>query len=75
MIDGNERRLDGIKSKIIHLTYNSENASVSRNSRLFYAKGDYITFIDSDDEFLENYIKRIIEKIEEGFYYYYYYTL
>lgn len=67
----NERRLDSIKAKVVHLATNSGNASVPRNLGLFYAKGDYIAFIDSDDDVTPNYIEKIFEKIEEGFDYCY----
>lgn len=63
----NEYELDKLKAKVVHCSFNSGNASTPRNIGLFYAKGDYITFIDSDDDVTGNYIKLILEKIEEGF--------
>lgn len=66
-----ERKLDKIKAKVVHLGYNSGNASIPRNLGLFYAKGDYISFIDSDDNVASNYVQKILEKINEGFDYCY----
>lgn len=66
-----ERKLDKIKAKVVHLGYNSGNASIPRNLGLFYAKGDYIAFIDSDDNVTSNYVEKILKKIDEGFDYCY----
>ena len=62
----NEQKLDEIGAKVIHLPINSGNASVPRNVGLDNATGKYITFIDSDDMVSNEYIKKILEKINEG---------
>ena len=62
-----ERKLDDIKARVVHLSTNSGNASTPRNMGLIYAKGEYIAFIDSDDDVADNYIEKILEKIDEGF--------
>lgn len=67
----NERELDTINARVFHLTSNSGNPSTPRNLGLFYAKGEYIAFIDSDDDVEPNYVKKILEKIDEGFDYCY----
>ncbi len=58
-----EKRLDDIDAKIIHLENNSGGASVPRNIGLDNAKGKYITFIDADDMVSDNYISKIMDKI------------
>lgn len=66
-----DERLDSFNARVVHLTNNSGNASVPRNIGMFLSKGDYITFIDSDDYVLPNYIDKIFQKIDEGFDYCY----
>ena len=39
----------------------------ARNKGLDVAEGDYIAFIDSDDMIAENYIEKVMEKIDSGF--------
>ena len=60
----NEKELDNLKAKVIHLEYNSGNASRPRNIGLEVAKGEYIVFIDSDDLVYDNYVETIINKID-----------
>jgi len=67
----NEKELDLLKAKVIHLPVNSGNASKPRNVGLDNALGEYIAFIDSDDMVTANYIEKIMEKIAEGFDYCY----
>ena len=66
-----DKRLDSIKAHVIHLEYNSGNASIPRNVGLSFAQGDYIAFIDSDDNVTEDYVETILNKTEEGFDYCY----
>lgn len=49
--------------KIIRLNENSGGASVPRNAGLDIAKGKYIGFIDADDMIADDYIEKILNKI------------
>lgn len=59
----NEKGLDNLKAKVIHLPTNSGGASIPRNVALENATGEYITFIDADDLITEDYIKQLLDKI------------
>ena len=61
----NEKELDNLGVKVIHLSENSGNASVPRNIGIDNAQGKYITFIDSDDMVSDDYIELILNKIKE----------
>ena len=56
----NDSRQDG-RVKVIH----KENGGLSdaRNAGILQAKGEYITFIDSDDTIAEDTLSLVIEKI------------
>lgn len=69
----NEKKLDKLKAKVIHLKQPSGNASYPRNVGLDNAKGKYICFIDSDDIVELDYVDTILTKIDsEDFDYCYY---
>lgn len=59
----NEKELDNLKAKVIHLKENSGVAGKPRNIGLDNAKGDYIAFIDSDDLVSEDYIQTLMPKL------------
>ena len=61
----NEKELDDLGATVYHLKNNSGNASIPRNTGINFSKGEYITFIDSDDMVSKDYIERIINKIRE----------
>lgn len=60
----NEKELDKLKAKVIHLPTNSGGASKPRNVALNIAKGDYIAFIDSDDMIRHDYIEKVLNSLK-----------
>jgi glycosyltransferase involved in cell wall biosynthesis len=62
----NEKDFDVLGVKVIHLEENSGNASIPRNIGIENARGEYITFIDSDDMVAPNYIEEVTKKIKES---------
>ena len=60
-----EKELDKMKAKVIHLKTNSGNASKPRNIGLDNAQGDYIAFVDSDDQVSSNYVEEILRKTKQ----------
>lgn len=60
----NEKALDNLKAKVIHLPNNSGGASRPRNVALNVAKGDYIAFIDSDDMVRADYIEKVLNSLK-----------
>ena len=61
----NEKELDKLKAKVIHLEKNSGGAGKPRNIGIENSTGEYIAFIDADDMITDNYIKEIKNKIKE----------
>ena len=60
----NEKELEKLKARVIHLPTNSGGASKPRNIGLDNAKGEYVVFIDSDDLISEDYIETILPKLK-----------
>lgn len=54
-----------LQSCFFFLDQENQGQSVARNNGLKRAKGEYLSFLDSDDVLDKNYIKKIIEKIEK----------
>ena len=59
-----EDALDDLGVTVIHLKENSGGASVPRNIGLDFSTGKYVTFIDSDDIVMDDYIDTILAKID-----------
>lgn len=49
---------------LLYLKQTNKGVSVARNAGLELAKGEYITFVDSDDQIEKDSLKKIIEKLE-----------
>lgn len=64
--DGSEQIVDELNHPLVRL-FNQPNTGVSaaRNSGIEEAKGDWIAFLDADDEWLPEYLKSIIFLSEE----------
>lgn len=60
-----EVSLDNFNAKVVHLDKNSGCAGVPRNVGLDMARGEYITFVDGDDIVAEDFVDKILEKIED----------
>ena len=67
----NEKMLDSLKAKVIHLEENSGVSIIPRNKGLDIAQGKYIAFIDSDDLVKFDYVKKILDKTKEEWNYCY----
>ena len=59
----NEYELDNLHAKVIHLPENSGNASRPRNVGIEASQGEFIAFIDSDDQVTNYYIEKVMNKI------------
>lgn len=53
------------ESRIVYYSQENAGSGAARNTGIRLAKGDYITFLDSDDVFLENKILRQLELIRQ----------
>jgi len=62
-----EEIIQKIKSdKVIYLKHpKNMNGSVARNTGISTSKGDYIAFLDNDDEFLPNKIEKQVNRLQE----------
>lgn len=58
-----ETELNDLPARVIHLENNTGNASIPRNVGLDNAEGLYIGFIDSDDSVSNDYISKLLNKI------------
>lgn len=61
-----ESELDKFNVTVIHLPENSGCAGIPRNHGLEFARGKYITFIDSDDFVSDDFVEKILNKINES---------
>ena len=51
------RKLEKRSEKIRVIEQENQGVSVARNTGVEYAKGDYIAFLDADDEWRDNYLE------------------
>lgn len=66
--DGTNDYLCSIKNEKIkfHINESSKGASGARNIGLEHAKGDYIAFLDDDDEWFENHLELLFKKLSNS---------
>ena len=57
-------RYKNLFSNLIYIKQENQGVSVARNKALAIAKGNYITFVDSDDSIYENTFSTIINRLE-----------
>lgn len=57
-------RYKNLFSNLIYIKQENQGVSVARNKALAFAKGNYITFVDSDDSIYENTFSAIINRLE-----------
>lgn len=60
------RQYSGIDVELIYDDSEYDSTGVKRNRLLSMAKGEYVVFIDADDEVPEYYISEILKGIESG---------
>jgi len=65
--DGSKTPIPPIYSKTKIIRKENGGAASARNRGLDEAKGKYVSFIDADDMVSEDYIEKLLEKINEGF--------
>lgn len=66
-IDNTEEIVAAVKSeKIIYQKKKNEERAVARNTGTKMAKGNYITFLDSDDLFYQNHLQIAFENIQKN---------
>lgn len=57
-------RYKNLFSNLIYIKQENQGVSVARNKALAVAKGNYITFVDSDDSIYENTFSAIVNRLE-----------
>ena len=53
-------------SRIKVITQENQGVSVARNVALAQAAGEYITFLDGDDVYLDTYLEKMVDRIQTG---------
>lgn len=62
--DDTEKALDKYRGKIQYIRENHRGVSAARNAGIRVAKGDWVAFLDSDDEWLPEYLSFQMEQIQ-----------
>ncbi|MEM7620448.1 MAG: glycosyltransferase [Pseudomonadota bacterium] len=64
--DGTHEEIDVFSDERLRYVYQANRgAPVARNTGISAARGEYISFLDSDDVFLENKLARVFEEIQK----------
>lgn len=62
--DNSAEVIKGFGQKVRYIYQENAGASVARNTGIHAAKHEWIAFLDGDDEWLEDYLKRQVELLE-----------